>query len=130
MGIHRKQTVVLTRSAGASSGDEVISVGGMPKMVVIAAVDDGNQNVNCVGWDDGDICVVNYTTEVSFLTTLLGAIGVGSLSRNAFTSSMIIYNAGNGWSFKISALSTDGCTITWTKTGSGRAVTAKLLIIM
>lgn len=131
MGIHRKYVVTATRNSSDSSGDEVITgAGGRAAIVMMSAVDSGNDNVNCIGWDDGSLTFTNYNVEVSFLTSLLGVFGIGSLSRNSHTESIRIANGANGWSAKISSLGVDGITLTWTKLGSGRNVSARLVFIM
>lgn len=130
MGLHRKCTATLTRASSASSGDEVVSCGGTPALVIFSSSDDGNVNVNSDGWDSFDIATCNYTVEVNFLTTLLGALGVGSLTRKSNTASFIVSNAGNGWSGKITAMSPDGITISWTKLGTGRNVTIKMVSVL
>lgn len=131
MGIHRKYTATFTRLSSDSSGTQVITgVGGRPAMALFSAVDDGNVNINCAGWDDSTVSFTNYNIEVSFLTTLLGAVGVGSLSRNSYNESIRIINGANGWSAKITATGVDGITLTWTKLGSGRDITGRIIFIL
>lgn len=130
MGLHRKCTNTLTRAASASSGDETVECGGAPALLIFSSVDDANPNVNSDGWDSFDMCTCNYTVEVNFLTTLLGALGIGSLSRKMNTVSINILNGGNGWTAKITAITTSGFTLTWTKVGSGRNVTIKTIALL
>ena len=118
----------ITRTAAAASGTQNISLSFQPRIVFFSALDDGDASVNCDGWDDGTIATCSSLLANNFLTTLLGALGLASLSTKSHSFSIWIQNAaGNGHQAKITAKSSSGFTLTWTKIASGRAITVKYI---
>lgn len=120
----------ITRPAATASGTQVITIGFNPGYVMFSAVDDGDATVGSDGRDDGVIATCQYTNSKNFLITLLGALGLASnVSIDQTRSINVVNNSGAGHIGYITAKSSTGYTITWTKAGAGRAITIKYLAI-
>ncbi len=121
----------ITRTTADSSGTQVVTgCGGRPAWFYLSAVDDTDDKFNSDGWDDGSNCICNYSIAQNVLTNLLGGVVGTTISRKSSSYSLNITNGGNGWTAKITALDVDGYSIQWTKIGSGRNITAKILLVL
>lgn len=112
----------ITRTAAATSGTEVITgLGVRPLIIFFIGRDNTDPNLNSMGFDDG----INVGCYFSNTTTSTTAVGKVTQTQ----SIQVQTNAGAGWSAKITAVSSDGFTLTWTKIGAGRAITIKFFCL-
>lgn len=103
-----KKSGTITRSSAASSGTQNVTTGFEPSMIIFSAVDDGDDSVGSSGTYDG------------MSSTVISAATVRQ-TESVWVESM----EGDGWKAHVSATSTTGFTLDWTKVGAGKNVTVK-----
>lgn len=132
MGIHRKYSGTITRSAATASGtQDITGVGGRPIAVLFYGMDDADANTYCKGMDDGALAQCIAAKPLTVLLNLLGSTANVTICWQNQTQSIEVQNgSSNGHSANISAMGVDGFTLNWTKTGSGRAITVKYIAIL
>ena len=123
---HQAASGTITRLSSDASGSQSISLAFQPTLVLFSFLDSADATANSDGWDDGSIATCSSIFSTNFLTTLIGALGLASLSTKSQALSIWIQtSSGNGHQAKISAKSGTGFTLAWTKLGSGRNISGR-----
>jgi len=116
----------ITRATGDSTGTQNITLTFQPKLVIFSFLDSADATFNCDGWDDGTTATCSSLLSSNVLLSLLGTLGLASLSTKSHTVSIWVQTAlGAGWQGKISAKSLTGFTVSWTKLGAGRNISGR-----
>lgn len=127
---HQVATGTITRLTSDASGTQAITLAFQPAFCLFSFLDNTDATANSDGWDDGTTATCSSIFSTNFLLTLVGALGLASLSTKSHVLSIWIQNAsGNGHQAKISAKSGTGFTLSWTKLASGRNITGKYLAV-
>lgn len=106
--LHMK-TVTFTRNTADASGTQAVTgVGFTPKAVVFLSLQIGSDEMS-IGIDDGVTAYAMYDDTPTSANTYGGT---------ATSSIHGIETVGNTYVGKVTAFGADGCTITWTKTGT------------
>lgn len=117
----------ISRAASSASGQQSISVGFTPSIIFFLFADDADESVTSNGWDNGTgMMACSASKSSNFLTSLLGAIGLASLTSGKSQFSIWVQGAtGNGHKGYVSSLDANGFTIDWTRIGSGSNVNGR-----
>lgn len=117
---------VITRAAATASGTQTITLGFQPKCITFYANDSLAPATSSIGWDDGTYrsCNTNYSAQVliSLVGTLLG-VNVSSADNTKCIS--VVNGSNNGHTATVSAISSTGFTLNWTRVNSGLLTTVR-----
>lgn len=115
---------MITRAAATASSDQVIICGFKPKILFFTASDSADASNNSDGRDNGQIAACQRSSSLVILS-----IATSLTTTNKVRSIDVESILADGHTAYVSATTDTSFTLTWTKLGAGKLVTARYIII-